>query len=174
MYMAFLLVIGGIFVGILPRFSFYRASGMKALVFLIAGAMIYVLLWQLFQRKRQNTYYGKLCLKHKEVSIEGNYFMDSGNGLVESISGKPVLIAGADWFFQIWKKDELMCRPVVYSSVGKNKGFMYAYCVEELVIYDGQKAYTYEKVWVGICREELLNNKDYQVILPLFYGTHYE
>lgn len=173
-YMTFLLIIGGIFMGILPGFSFYNDSKVKVIVFLVAGALVYALLWQLFKKRRMNIYYGRLKLRHQETSLEGRYFMDSGNGLVESISKKPVLLADSGWLFEKLKKEELMCRPVIYKSVGKQKGILYAYCIDELVIYGEKKTYTYEKVWVGVCREELLKNKDYQVILPLFYGTHYE
>lgn len=174
MYMAFMLVIGGIFMGVLPRFPFYNASKIKIIVFMVAGAMVYVLLWQLLKKRRMSSYYGSFRMCHKEASVEGKYFMDSGNGLVESISKKPVLIADTTWFFESFQKEDMMCRPVIYKSVGKQKGILYAYCVDELVIYGDVKAYTYEKVWIGVCREELFKNRDYQVILPLFYGTHYE
>lgn len=173
-YMTLMLVIGGIFMGILPRFAFYKRSEVKAVLFFFSGALVYFLLRKLFQKKRSDTYYGRLKLTFEKVSIEGRYFMDSGNGLVESISQKPVLLADSKWLFDTFLKEKMMCRPVIYQSVGKQKGILYAYCFDELVIYGESKAYTYEKVWVGICREELLNNKDYQVILPLFYGTHYE
>lgn len=173
-YMTCMLIIGGVFMGILPQFSFYNRSEVKAILFLGMGAVVYVLIGHMLRKRRATTYYGKLQLCHGTIVTEGRYFMDSGNGLVESISGKPVLIADGTWLFDKFKKDDLMCRPVIYKSVGKQRGILYAYCVDKLVIYGESKAYTYEKVWIGVCREELLKNGDYQVILPLFYGTHYE
>lgn len=173
-YMAFLLTIGGIFMGILPRFSFYKNSEVKGLFFFSTGAMVYMLIWYVMKKRRAETYYGKLQLSHGDIVQEGKYFMDSGNGLVESISGKPVLIADSRWLFEKFQKDDFMFRPVIYKSVGKQKGILYAYCFDKLVIYGDSKTYTYEKVWIGVCREELFKNRDYQVIMPLFYGTHYE
>lgn len=173
-YMSFLLIIGGIFMGILPRFSFYNRSEVKGLFFFIAGAAVYILMWYVMKKRRAETYYGKMQLCHGDIVLDGKYFMDSGNGLVESISGKPVPIADTAWLFEKFQKNDFMFRPVIYRSVGKQKGILYAYCFDKLVIYGEAKTYTYEKVWIGVCREELFKNRDYQVIMPLFYGTHYE
>lgn len=170
-YMVMLLMVGGIFMGILPKISLYKKSDMKVIVFLMAGAVVYVLLWYAFKQKRQNYFYGKLRLVHEGKTLEGNYFMDSGNGLVESLSGKPVLLTDAAWLFKAFQKDNLFFRPVIYKSVGKNKGVLYAYCLDELVICDVKKEYTYEKVWVGVCTEDIFFGKDYQIILPPFYGV---
>lgn len=174
LYMTFLLVMGGIFMGLLPRFSFYNRSEVKAVVFFLSGAAVYVLVWKVFQDKRRDMYCGQFQLGHNGVFVKGKYFMDSGNGLVESISQKPVLLANAEWLFENYPKEELFCRPVLYKSVGKQKGILYAYCMDELVIYGKTKAYTYEKVWVGVCKEDIFANRDYQIILPPFYGVHKE
>lgn len=173
-YMAMLLVIGGIFMGILPQLSLYKKSDGKVIIFLIAGSGVYMLLWYVFKEKRQKYFCGRCRIVHKGKSLEGNYFMDSGNGLVESLSGKPVLLADATWLFATFEKEKLLFRPVVYKSVGKEKGILYAYGMDELVICDGKKEYTYEKVWVGVCTEDIFLKKDYQIILPPFYGVRNE
>lgn len=169
-YMIWLLVIGGIFVGILPRVELFRESSVKGIFFIVIGGAIYVVLKWLFLEKKKIAYYGKIQIRHKDVVLDGQYFMDSGNSLVESISRKPVLLAYGKWLFETVKKDELFSRPVVYKSVGKKKGILYAYCVDEIIIYGKNGAYTYEKVWVGVCRDDLFSDRDYQIILPPFYG----
>lgn len=173
-YMTGLMMTGGIFMGILPRLSFYKHSKVKVLWFLIFGAFAYVLLWQFVKNRRQNTYFGKLMLVHKDKRVEGNYFLDSGNGLIESISKKPVLVASEVWLFGIFQKEDFLMRPVVYQSVGKRKGMLYAYCFDELVIYGEKRTYTYEKVWIGVCEDLLFENKNYQVIIPPDYGLFCE
>lgn len=171
-YISVLLMVGGSIVGVLPRFSFFNESKMKSFYLLICGAVIYMLFSYVFQRKRQDTYYGNLELFHKDQKLEGKYFLDSGNGLMESISGKPVLLADEIWLEEFLKQNEFMCRPVFYKSVGKSHGMLYAYCVDKLVIYDEKRSYTYDKVWVGVCEKTLLENQKCQVILPLYYGQH--
>ncbi len=173
-YMTMLLCVGGMLTGLLPKLPFYKNSKVKLLFLGVAGAFVYVLLYALFRKRRQNNYYGRLKLRHKDVSLEGTFFMDSGNGLIETISGKPVLIADRQWLFNALKEEELLCRPVIYKSLGKEKGVLYAYDIDELVIYGEKRTYTYEKVWVGVYGEKLFDKGDCQVILPLFYGTHYE
>ncbi len=173
-YMVLLLSIGGIFMGILPQMALYKKSDGKIIIFLIAGAVVYALFWYAFKEKRQKYFCGKLRLLHKGKILEGHYFMDSGNGLVESLSGKPVLLADASWLFAAFEKDELLLRPVVYKSVGKKKGILYAYGLDELVICGEKEEYTYEKVWVGVCTEDIFSGKDYQIILPPFYGVRDE
>ncbi len=170
MHFTFLLIIGGIFTGILLRFTAYKQSQAKIIIFAVLGAIVYVLLWLILKRRRQSTYYGRMTLFHRDINLEGIYFMDSGNGLIESISKKPVMLADEKWFEPILKTEGLMCRPVIYKSVGKSKGVLYAYCVDKLVIYEENFSYKYEKVWVGVCKDKLLENQKCQVILPLFYG----
>lgn len=169
-YMLFLIMVGGIMLGLLPRFESFKKSSVKIFFFLVVGALIYAWLKWLLIEKRKGSYYGKLKLQHKGNVLEGQYFMDSGNLLVESISKKPVLLADEKWLFQNISKEGLFCRPIVYRSVGKKKGLLYAYCVDELIIYGKKESYTYEKVWIGVCTEELFLQRDYQIILPQFYG----
>ena len=169
-YMIWLLIIGGFFVGILPRVELFRESSVKGIFFIVIGGAVYIVLKWLFGEKQKIAYYGKMQIRHRDRVLEGQYFMDSGNSLVESISKKPVLLAHEKWLFEKIKKDELFSRPIVYKSVGKNKGILYAYCVDEIIIYGKNGAYTYEKVWIGVCREDLFSGKDYQIILPPFYG----
>ena len=173
-YMIILLSMGGIFMGILPRLPVYKNSDRKIIFFLIAGMFVYIFLWYVFKEKRQKHFCGKLKLVHEEKSLAGNYFMDSGNGLVESLSGKPVLLAKASWLFATFEKEELFSRPVIYKSVGKRKGILYAYGLDKLVISGEKREYTYEKVWVGICAEDIFSGKDYQIILPPLYGVRDE
>lgn len=173
-YMIFTLITGGTFMGILPRLQIYRCSKVKVLFFLIIGAVIYVGVFIIFKEKREKKYYGQLKIVHQGITLEGRYFMDSGNGLVESISKKPVLLADSKWLFQDFQKEDFFCRPIIYKSVGKKSGILFAYCMDELVIYEDNKAYTYEKVWVGVCREDIFAKGDYKVILPPFYGVHNE
>ncbi|MBQ8038954.1 MAG: sigma-E processing peptidase SpoIIGA [Lachnospiraceae bacterium] len=173
-YLFFTLIIGGLFLGILPRFAFYNHSQIKFMIFLVTGAGAYTIFGKIFWEKRQNMFYGRLKLIHCGKALEGRYFMDSGNSLVESISKKPVLIADAGWLFECFSKEKLFVRPVIYKSVGKSKGILYAYCMDELVIYGKNEAYTYEKVWVGVCREDVFTDKNYQIILPPIYGVHRE
>lgn len=169
-YIIFLCITGGIFMGILPRFQLFKNSPVKVIFFVVAGALIYIVLKWFFLEKRKMLYYGKAQIRHNNRVLEGQYFMDSGNSLVESISKKPVLLVCEKWLFEKIGRDELFSRPVVYKSVGKKKGILYAYCVDELIIYKKNGAYTYEKVWVGVCREDLFSGRDYQIILPPFYG----
>ena len=173
-YMVMMLILGGIFLGILPRISFFQSFGYKWIVFGTFGVVVYMLLKSVLKEKQSYAYYGSLEIRHGGKSFKGDYFMDSGNGLLESISKKPVLLAEEKWLFQTIKKEEVFCRPVLYKSVGKTKGILYAYCMDELIIYGEKESYKYDKVWIGICREELFKNKEYQVIVPSFYGTHFE
>ena len=169
-YMIFLFVVGGVMLGLLPRFEVFKKSSIKVGFFLISGTLIYWGLNWLFKEKRKGSYYGKLKIRHEGVVLEGQYLMDSGNSLMESISKKPVLLTEEKWLFQKLERNKLFCRPIIYKSVGKNKGILYAYCVDELIIYGKNEAYTYQKVWISVCTEDLFLGKDYQIIIPPFYG----
>ncbi len=169
-YLIILFIMGGIITGFLPRCTFYQASRIKPIWLGIFGGCAYLILYIFCRKRIQNTFYGRLKLEHGTVSLEGKYFLDSGNGLIESISGKSVLIAAKEWFGPILEQDTIMQRPVIYKSVGKSRGVMNAYCIDKLVIYEQVHTYTYEKVWVGVCDEALLENERCQVILPLIYG----
>lgn len=68
----------------------------------------------------------------KKVTVEA--LIDSGNSLVEPISGKPVSVV-EEWVVQeLWGEEERLYRAIPYHSIGKAKGILEGYLLPELYV----------------------------------------
>ena len=92
--------------------------------------------------------------------------IDSGNGLVEPISQKPVSIVEKsvmDKFKNDLTKENF--RIVPFHSVGKEKGILEAYFIEKLEIRRSGESIVVERPMIAIAEDEIASEKGYQMIL---------
>ena len=87
-----------------------------------------------------------------------NALVDSGNSLIEPISGKPVSVVEQTIIAGLWKEDALY-RAIPYHSVGKKKGILKAYCLPELKIEIGGILKSCENVYVAVCEESVASQE---------------
>ena len=92
--------------------------------------------------------------------------LDSGNGLIEPISKKPVSVLGADVAdgYRSTLREENY-RIVPFHSIGKDKGVMEAYFVEKLeIIREGEKRVVPKPV-IAFAKDSVSVSGKYQMIL---------
>ena len=124
------------------------------------------------------TYHGK--------RVQGTGFLDTGNMLVEPISGAGVSIVTKELFQKLLTKEEkielsnilregminnrgtLLLRYIPYHSVGESQGMLPGILVDEMEIRlpDGKRIRK-EREWLGICDKYLSNSAGFDI---LFYG----
>ena len=92
--------------------------------------------------------------------------IDSGNGLVEPVSGKPVSLVEKSIMegFQTELLSENF-RIVPFSSIGKEKGVLEAYFIERMEIRRGGESIVVEKPIIAIAQNGISSKKMYQMIL---------
>jgi sigma-E processing peptidase SpoIIGA len=106
----------------------------------------------------------ELSGKGAEVSVKA--LVDSGNSLVEPVSGLPVCVVEREVFRRLWQKGNPEgIRLIPYRSVGRKKGILYGYPVPEMVIHIRGVSIVCRNVYVGIAEEKLSSDGTYGMLL---------
>lgn len=92
--------------------------------------------------------------------------VDSGNGLVEPISRKPVSIVEKESIGELEKElTEENFRIVPFHSVGKEKGLLEAYFIERLEIKREGEKVVIDRPIIAFTKNNISGNRKYQMIL---------
>ena len=98
--------------------------------------------------------------------------LDTGNGLIEPISKKPVCLVGKNVFEENGAKEggrkefqPQKFRIIPYHSVGKEKGILSGYEMDRLIIDTDERKVIIEKPMIGISEVSVSGNGSYQMIL---------
>jgi len=144
-----------------------QASKALLNVFGILGIGMIVFLILSYRKERKNAQnLCKVVLIGKETKVTVDALMDTGNGLTEPISGKPVSILEKEVFDSLWKEGEPSgFRAVPYHSIGKKRGILQGYLVPEICIEVDGITKTCKDVYVGISEEMISGTGKYKMIL---------
>lgn len=86
--------------------------------------------------------------------------IDSGNSLVEPVSGRPVSIVDRELFDSLWKDVGEGFRAIPYHSIGKRKGILPGYLLPRLQLeMDGMK-YVFTDIYIAVSGEMISGTGD--------------
>lgn len=91
--------------------------------------------------------------------------LDTGNGLLEPISKKPVCLVESDVLEKLIGKESALYRAVPYCSVGCEKGILYATQIPEMQILYNGKELLLKEVFCAKATHKLSTNNTYNMIL---------
>ena len=99
--------------------------------------------------------------------VEVMALIDTGNGLTEPISKKPVAILEENE----WKKLKIWMKPekykiIPYHSIGKERGMLEGYEIDALEIKSDAGDKRFDKVIIAIFKGKISQKGSYQMILP--------
>lgn len=98
------------------------------------------------------------------VSIEA--LIDTGNSLIEPISGKPVAVLDKAVFEQVFGEQKpAVFRVIPYHSVGKKAGVLPGYRLDRIVVETEENAKEYKEVYIGVGEDVLSEANTYKMIL---------
>lgn len=143
----------------------------------------------LTQRVIPNLLKFKVSLKFAELSCEGEGFLDTGNGLRDPLTNRPVLVAEysliktclpedlkqvMDTFVN---EDEMLdkltrsswasrLRLIPFSSIGKRNGLLVGVRADEVTVNNGNTSTLHKNIIVGIYLDKLSNEGSYQMLIP--------
>ncbi len=113
-----------------------------------------------------------VTLVWEERSISMLALLDTGNGLIDPISKKPVCIVGKNVFEEMKAKEggrkgfqPQKFRVIPYHSVGKNNGILYGFEMNRLIIDTDERKVIIEKPVIGISDVPVGKSNSYQMIL---------
>lgn len=117
-------------------------------------------------RKRQKQPYWAVTLKEGDAVCDVIGLMDSGNGLYDPISARPVCIVQKEVARQLglFQRDENF-RLIPYHSVGRQHGLLKAAAVEEMYLQRGEQRIRRKNVLLAVSDQELSAKKCYQMLL---------
>ena len=155
--------------GLLNNFgynSYLLLTGMMAVIFLVL--MISTIRNMFAQHVLSRESVVSVVLKQGDRSCTSYGLLDSGNTLIDPISGAPVCIMTMDLFQKLFPDTDVHSlngyRMIPYSSVGKSKGLMDAFFLETMEVKKEEVSY-YHHVLCAICMDHFSGRAKYEMIL---------
>ncbi len=118
-------------------------------------------------RKRQKEHFCRVSIPGDEGILMVDALVDTGNGLVEPVSRKPVAILEAGQWenLKLWMKPEKY-KIIPYHSIGKDSGLLEGYEIDTMKVKGSMGEKQYEKVIVAIFKGKISGKGSYQMVLP--------
>lgn len=130
------------------------------------GAVIYLALsWMRERDRRRKSGAGhgryRVRLANGEIHVDTTAFVDSGNGLSEPVSGKPVSVIGNDVFRALWPEEPELFRIIPYRSIGRKNGILRGYLLPQMEVETEEDKQIFCDVYVAVseeCPEDMILN----------------
>lgn len=150
---------GGGLLFLVKRFPAAREAMTGILGALGTGGLVFLLLGRFRYGVSMGDSLCRATLYQDGEKAEVEALVDSGNSLVEPISGKPVCVLDRAVFEALFKDGGRGFRAIPYASIGKKKGIMPGYLLSGLQLEaEGVRVYCRD-VYVAVSNEELSGGK---------------
>lgn len=90
--------------------------------------------------------------------VEATALVDSGNSLIEPLSGRPVCIVGRSLFDSFWEKAPEHFRAIPYHSIGKKRGILPGFLLPGLELETEGMTYVFHDVYIAVSEEVISGN----------------
>lgn len=124
------------------------------------GALLYLLFGYLCERRRRVEKLCRVTLNGKGSKLTVMALIDSGNSLVEPISGKPVCIVENGILAGLFDMENSLYRAIPYRSIGKRRGILKGYLMPEIQIECNGVMKVCRDVYVAVCEEYISEARD--------------
>ena len=118
-------------------------------------------------QKKLHHHFCTVYLKGNTGKIEITALIDTGNGLIEPVSGNPVAILEEG----VWEKLTGCMKPekfkvIPYYSLGKSGGMLEGYEIDSMIVKGKNGEKQFDKVVIAIFKGKVSGKGGYQMILP--------
>lgn len=118
------------------------------------------------RRKKEKQDFCRVTLVEGENSVQVDALIDTGNGLTEPISGKPVSVVQQSVLEKLWPQGlPELYRAVPYHSVGCEHGIMKGYLAGQMVIERQGLKSTVCQVYLGAGENKIAASGSYGMLL---------
>ncbi len=148
-------LLGGLLLFVKEMLPFGERLLMRLLGICGVGALGSMLIGYMQERERKKRLESGciVTLIRSGQKLRVQALLDSGNGLYEPISGKPVSVIDAKVFQALWGEGEIPFRAIPYQSIGKSRGILKGYLLPELELeVDGVRKH-FSDVYVAVGEE---------------------
>lgn len=146
---------GGVMLLLIKTFPDIGAHLTRVWGVLGMGAGCYLLSSHLYNRKLSGNSLCRATLIAKGSKITVRALLDSGNSLVEPISGKPVSVIERSLVTKLWEEEPRIFRVIPYHSIGKQHGILKGYLLPELRVERNGVTKICRDVYIAVCEEYL-------------------
>ncbi len=153
------LLMGGALLFMMRLLSHLPGVTMSIFMVLGGGALFGMGIGYLQQRRNNKSHLCRVTLINQKNRMTVTGLLDSGNGLVEPISGKPVSVIEKNVFLSLWREDALY-RAVPYHSIGKKRGILPGYLLPELQIEVDGMVKTCKDIYIAVTEEDISGTRD--------------
>lgn len=160
-------LMGGILMFFMKYMQGFSGKSMGMAAVLGLGSLTYqAVTYAKERRKKEKREFCKVTLRRGECSVTVDALVDTGNGLTEPISGKPVSVVEEEVLQNLWPEGlpELF-RAVPYHSVGCAHGIMKGYEVPEAVVEIEGFRSTVHQIYLGADKNKISVSGSYGMIL---------
>lgn len=118
-------------------------------------------------KDRSRNHFCKVKLPGDEGIVEVSALIDTGNGLTEPVSHKPVAILEEEAWEHLrrWMRPEKF-KVIPYHSIGKDNGILEGYEIDTIKVKGNECEKQYDKVIVAVFKGKVSKGGSYQMILP--------
>jgi len=159
---------GGIMIFLQRRIPVIGSYADKVWLILILGYGVFAAIdfFVKTHHRQQENGFLKVSILCGEEMVHVTALMDTGNGLTEPVSGKPVAILEE----AVWERLKPLMKPekikaIPYHNIGNAHGLMTGYELSEIDIEQLGQRKKYEKVIVAIGPGKISGRDEYQMIL---------
>ncbi len=136
-------------------------SATGILLSLGAGAMLFLFLRHFAAEGGKERCICRATLVCGSSKMTVNALIDSGNSLVEPISGKPVSVIDPKVFRGLWRDGAAGgYRAIPYHSIGKGHGIMQGYLLPELQLEVDGIIKSFRDIYIAVSREQITNDAE--------------
>lgn len=165
----FSFLLGGFIIFLKGRSSIFTKYGDSIAILAglgFAGFVIFTRMITVYQRK-QREHFCKVSIPGDNGPLTVAALIDTGNGLMEPVSKKPVAILEAkEWEnLKLWMKPEKY-KIIPYHSIGKESGLLEGYEIDSMKVQGSMGEKQYEKVVVAMFKGKISQKGSYQMVLP--------
>ena len=120
-----------------------------------AGGIIFLFLGRLPWEPKPENSLCRVTLVRGGKQVTVSALIDSGNSLIEPISGKPVCVVEEEVFRSLWENGGKLYRAIPYHSIGKKRGILEGYLLPELhVEIDGMRK-IFHDIYIAVSAETI-------------------
>ena len=136
------------------------------IVVLALGAVCYMVVCKLTARGREEEHSCRVVLEEGDKRIVVDALLDTGNSLVEPISGKPVAVLEESAFLELFSgKYPELYRVIPYRSVGKANGILQGYLLKGMIVEVQGVKKECKDIYVAVSSELISEKNSYRMIL---------
>lgn len=119
------------------------------------GGILFLFLGHFLNRREAADCICRATLRYGEGEVTVFALIDSGNSLVEPISGSPVSVVEAEILRGLWGEAGPGCRVIPYHSIGRRRGILPGFMLPELLLeIDGMRK-KFSNVYVAASPEKI-------------------